>query len=349
MKKITILLLALALILSVFGLTACNTTASTPDVVFVADAQGVTSGSNKDVWNAVQTFCKANDKTAAYVTAASDSEADKLAAVKQAQDDGAKYVVCCGYYFEQAVYNAQKTYPNLKIILVDGNPNDGVLDDVNTDEVETATYKTGANTVVVSFSAAQIGYVAGYAAVSEGADALGVLINKKTDETDAYLLGFNNGAKAAATAMNKTVPTVVSTTVGSNSANSTIVSQVNGWVRNTGVDVVFAVGGQMYKGALAAVSGTTAKVITVGVDQDIDNAILMSLFKSYDDAVTAALKKCDADFSTYAGKATVFGAAENCISVPNTSADWRCTTFTVSQLNTLLKNLANGTVVADAA
>lgn len=62
---------------------------------------------------------------------------------------------CPGYLFEESIYIKQTEYPDVKFILIDGNPHDASYED----------YKLKRTQSVLLSKKEQAGYLAGYAAV----------------------------------------------------------------------------------------------------------------------------------------------------------------------------------------
>ena len=92
-----------------------------------------------------------------------------------------------GSSLETAAYDAQKAYPDIKFLLVDGVPHD-----------EKDNYSTAANTVSIVFAEEEAGYMAGYAAVKGGYTKLGFMGGQELPYVKRYGYGFVQGAAAAA-------------------------------------------------------------------------------------------------------------------------------------------------------
>lgn len=84
--------------------------------------------------------------------------------IELAIEGGAKVIVCPGYLFEEPIYNMQTAHPDVKFILIDGEPHDA---DNN--------YETADNTMAVLYQEDQAGFLAGYAAVKDGYTKLGFM------------------------------------------------------------------------------------------------------------------------------------------------------------------------------
>ena len=217
MKKFLALLLTLALLA---GLTACKDTeaASTaqeqhtvtaptndatfvyqPDdpsatlpggesVVLVTGPGGTESGEDAMLWQGIQTFANTYGYTADAQTAAGDTADEAEAALRAAAESGAKLVVCRGDTMGAALYRMQENYPDVHYLLFDSEPHS---DDYS-------AYNTASLVHCVLFQEEQAGYLAGYAAVTDGYTTLGFIGAREIPGIVRYCTGFLQGAEAAA-------------------------------------------------------------------------------------------------------------------------------------------------------
>ena len=217
MKKFLALLLMLALLA---GLTACKDTeaASTaqeqhtvtaptndatfvyqPDdpaatlpggesVVLVTGPGGTESGEDAMLWQGIQTFANTYGYTADAQTAAGNTADEAEAALRAAAESGAKLVVCRGDTMGAALYRMQENYPDVHYLLFDSEPHS---DDYS-------AYNTASLVHCVLFQEEQAGYLAGYAAVTDGYTTLGFIGAREIPGIVRYCTGFLQGAEAAA-------------------------------------------------------------------------------------------------------------------------------------------------------
>ncbi len=137
---------------------------ATYELAVVTDANSIDDrGFNQGAWEGLAAYAEEHDITHHYYRPIDQSTDGYLVAIESAVNNGAKLVVCPGYLFEAAVYKAQDLYPDVKFIILDGEPQDGTYTD----------YKTADNTYSVKFAEEQSGFLAGYAAVKEGYRNLG--------------------------------------------------------------------------------------------------------------------------------------------------------------------------------
>ena len=194
-KKITALALAAVMVL---GLTACGggaassgtastgaASSSTTDVAFVTDVGNIDDQSfNQYTWAGVQQFCDANGLNANYYKPSEDSDAARVEQMDNAVKDGAKVIVMAGYLFAPALEEAQAKYPDISFLALD----------VSTGDLA----EPAANTALITYKEEQAGYLAGYAAVTDGYKNLGFLGGMAVPAVIRYGYGFVQGANQAA-------------------------------------------------------------------------------------------------------------------------------------------------------
>lgn len=269
MKKFLALLLTLALLA---GLTACKDTeaASTaqeqhtvtaptndatfvyqPDdpaatlpggesVVLVTGPDGTESGEDAMLWQGIQTFANTYGYTADAQTAAGNTADEAEAALRAAAESGAKLVVCRGDTMGAALYRMQENYPDVHYLLFDSEPHS---DDYS-------AYNTASLVHCVLFQEEQAGYLAGYAAVTDGYTTLGFIGAREVPGIVRYCTGFLQGAEAAAELQGEyvTLQTWFTDTYENNDA---ITQRMIDWYNN-GTSLIMVSGGNLYEGASGA-------------------------------------------------------------------------------------------------
>ena len=116
MKKLVSLLLAATLAVGcLVGCGGGNNEAKGFEIALVTDKGNIDDKSfNQGAWEGVVAYAEANKITHQYYKPEEASDEGYLAAIQLAVDGGAKIVVCPGYLFEVAVYNAQTMFPDVK-------------------------------------------------------------------------------------------------------------------------------------------------------------------------------------------------------------------------------------------
>ena len=343
MKKILSLVLALVMICTTLAVFAsCG--GGTADIILITDKGNIDDKSfNQGAWEGVVEYAKANNITHKYIKPEEASDAGYLAAIDLAVESGAKIVVTPGYLFEVAVYEAQKKYPDVKFILLDGAPH----------TADYATYETKANVASVMYAEEESGYLAGYAAVKDGYRKLGFMGGMAVPAVQAFGYGFLQGANAAAAELNLELGDVSVTYhyTGNFDENDTNKATAKTMYQE-GTEIIFACGGSVGKSVMAAAAEAGAKVIGVDVDQRYDSeTVVTSAMKGLGSSVINVLTSIyDNTFADkYAGKTTYFTAANNGVGLPTSvigggDAFDRFNTFDKAAYDAVFATLADGTV-----
>lgn len=343
MKKILSLVLALIMICTTLAVfSSCG--GGTADIILITDKGNIDDKSfNQGAWEGVVEYAKANNITHKYIKPEEASDAGYLAAIDLAVESGAKIVVTPGYLFEVAVYEAQKKYPDVKFILLDGAPH----------TADYATYETKANVASVMYAEEESGYLAGYAAVKDGYRKLGFMGGMAVPAVQAFGYGFLQGANAAAAELGLGLNDVKVTYhyTGNFEENDTNKATAKTMYQE-GTEIIFACGGSVGKSVMAAAAEAGAKVIGVDVDQRYDSETVVTsamkgLGSSVIDVLTSIYDNTFAD--KYAGKITYFTAANNGVGLPTSvigggDAFDRFNTFDKAAYDAVFATLADGTV-----
>ncbi len=195
MKQLLCICLATLLL---FSLAACGgETIPEPEedsvyvlaAAYVTDGQSLTAGTvHPAFWRSVQDYCMDNGASCnAYIPDDSSTESLKQS-MMEAINDGANAIICPTAAFASAVYELQEEYPQVAFLLVGAVPasRDGT------------SYWTGENTHCILPHYGDMGYMAGFAAVSDGHRSLAFLGKGESGVNLQYLYGFLQGADDAA-------------------------------------------------------------------------------------------------------------------------------------------------------
>ena len=355
MKKFLAFVMAASMALSLaacVGSTPASSTASTTteatteaaasgsktDVAFVTDVGNIDDQSfNQYTWQGVQDFCSANSLNANYYRPTEDSDAARLEQMDNAVNDGAKAIVVAGYLFGSSIAEAQAKYPDVQFL---------ALDVSTADLGDTAPT---ANTALITYKEEQAGYLAGYAAVTDGYKELGFLGGMAVPAVIRYGYGFVQGADAAAKELGVTDINIKYWYSGGFAATDEVKNKMDGWY-SEGTEVVFACGGPVCQSCDAAAQANGGKMIGVDVDQSgqFDTVITSAtkgLAESVNTALTDALNNGWKFTDAYAGKQAVLGAAENCVGLPMSTSKF--TKFTQEQYDAMYAAIVDGSLVID--
>ena len=351
MKKILAMLLALVMVL---GLAACGSApaAEAPaaeaayKVAMVTDYGDITDQSfNQTTYEACKAYAEANNVEFTYYKPAGDSDAERVAMIEKAVDEGYNVIVLPGFAFASAIATAAPQYPDVKFIALD---------------VE-LTADTYSNVYSAIYQEELCGYMAGYAAVKLGYTKLGFLGGMAVPAVQRYGYGYVQGADAAAKEMNITVD-MNYIYGGLFYGTADITAVMDTWYQG-GTEVVFACGGGIYTSAVDAakkVEGT--KVIGVDVDQAgvIANYAGMSdksltvtsamkgLYPTTVDTLTDVIN--NGNWAKYAGKVATLGLVSgddptaNYVQIPMESTQWS-DGFTQDDYKAMVKAMFDGTIV----
>ena len=379
MKKILAMLLALVMILS---LAACGSTPAADDpaaagseykVAMVTDYGDITDQSfNQTTYEACKAFAEANSIEFTYYKPAGDSDAERVAMIEKAVDEGYNVIVLPGYAFAGSVYAMQDVYPDVKFIALDVSEYDVHSCFYNKDENgnwttlidENNPAHISANVYCAVYQEELCGYMAGYAAVKLGYTKLGFLGGMAVPAVQRYGYGFVQGADAAAKELNITID-MNYIYGGLFYGTADITAVMDTWYQG-GTEVVFACGGGIFTSAVdAAKKVEGAKVIGVDVDQagvianyagDADTSLTITsamkgLYPTTVDTLTDVI--INGNWEKYAGKVATLGLVSgddptvNYVQIPMESTQWS-DSFTQDDYKAMVKAMFDGTIQVSA-
>ena len=356
MKKVFALLLALMM---VFAMAACapaqqpapekpaeEKPAETPaavqpteapaaegyEIALITDIGTIDDKSfNQGAWEGVVAYSQANNITHKYYQPTEQSNDAYLTQIDLAVQNGAKVIVTPGFLFEPSIYIAQDQYPDVSFILLDGSPNDGDW------SAGAPTYKTGTNTVGVTYAEHESGYLAGYASVKDGYTKLGFMGGMAVPAVVRFGYGFVQGANDAAAELGKNVEVMYYYT-GGFEATPEAQNLAASWY-NAGTEVIFGCGGAVGFSVFAAAEAAGAKSIGVDVDQSGESeTVITSAMKSLAPGVEMLISQHYG--GTFPGsQALVLDASNNSIGLPMETSKF--TTFTQADYEALYAKIAS--------
>jgi len=335
MKKTFLVLLTILVLLS-----SCSKkqeqkkSAETFNLALVTDLGTIDDKSfNQGSWEGLVQYAKEKNISHKYYQPAEQSNDAYLTAIDLAVRGGAKVVVTPGFLFETPVFIAQDRYPNVNFILVDGVPH----------SADYSEFKTGKNTVGVNYAEDQAGFLAGYAAVKDGARKLGFVGGMAVPAVVRFGYGFIQGAEYAAAEL-KLAPGAITINyhyTGAFAATPEAQTLAASWY-NSGIDVIFACGGAVGNSVMAAAEQAGKKVIGVDVDQSGESpTVITSAMKG----LQVSVYDCIADY--YNGKfpgghTLVFAADNRGVGLPMQSSKFQ--SFSVADYDAIFAKLASGSI-----
>ena len=358
MKKFIALLLALVMIL---GLVACGAKEEAAEagykVAMVTDYGDITDQSfNQTTYEACKAFCEGNSIEFTYYKPAGDSDAERVAMIEKAVDEGFNIIVLPGFAFANAVAATAPQYTDVKFIVLD----------VSEYDLQTAglTEETMTNVYSAVYQEELSGYMAGYAAVKLGYTKLGFLGGMAVPAVQRFGYGYVQGADAAARELGITIDmNYIYGGLFYGTADFTAVMDT--WYQG-GTEVVFACGGGIFTSAVdAAKKVEGAKVIGVDVDQagvianyagDADTSLTVTsamkgLYPTTVDTLTDVI--INGNWEKYSGKVETLGLVSgddptvNYVQIPMDSTQWS-DSFTQDDYKALVKGMFDGSIKVSA-
>lgn len=307
MKKTLTIALCLAMVFTFFGCSKGDKAKEGYEVAMITDVGTIDDKSfNQGTWEGVKDWAEKNKVTYKYYQPTEDSNDARLEQIDLAVKNGAKIIATPGFLFNETIFTAQDKYPDVKFILIDGNPTDP----------KDPTFKPQVkeNTVGITFAEQQAGYLAGYAAVMDGYTKLGFMGGMAVPAVVRYGYGFVQGANDAAKEMNQTVDVKYNYT-GGFVGSPDIKAKAAGWY-SAGTEVIFSCGGAIFDSISAAAEESKGKVIGVDVDQSgQSDTVITSAMKGLSIAVEKALDDWKAD-KFPGGESWVLGADKDGVGLP---------------------------------
>ncbi|MDA3931978.1 MAG: BMP family ABC transporter substrate-binding protein [Tenericutes bacterium] len=333
----------------VFGFAACNGSEATTEgekewnIVMITDVGTITDKSfNQGTWEGVKAFAEENDIPHMYFRPNDGTQAEYEAAIDLVIDNGANVIVTPGFLFETAIYNKQSEYPDVKFILIDGQP--------HTPDYQ--TYETTSNTTNILFQEEQAGFLAGYSAVADGYTNLGFMGGMEVPAVQRFGIGYVAGAFYAANELGFTIsfPANRYAYLGDFDPSPAHITEASGWY-SSGTEIIFAAAGGAGQSVMAAAEADTTdtdKVIGVDVDQSGDSdTVISSAMKRLAVAVQQELTAIIIDGEGNGGTTLVKGAVEEAVGLPlGDSFKWE--TFTVAEYEAIFALIEDGTIVVPA-
>ena len=354
MKKLVSLLMALAMLL---GCVSFASAEGEWKVAMITDSGDITDQSfNQTTYEACKAFCDANSIKFTYYKPAGDSDAERIAMIEKAVDEGYNIVVLPGFAFANAIAQTAPVYTDVKFIALDVSEFDLTSAGLTADTMK--------NVYSAVYQEELSGYMAGYAAAKLGYKKLGFLGGMAVPAVQKFGYGFVQGVDAAAKELGITVD-MNYIYGGLFYGTPDITAVMDTWYQG-GTEVVFACGGGIFTSAVeAAVKVDGAKIIGVDVDQagviagvagQSDKSLTITsamkgLYPTTVDTLTDVI--INGNWDKYAGKVETLGLVSgddptlNYVQIPMESTQWN-DSFTQADYKALVKGLFDGSIKVSA-
>lgn len=312
--------------------TQSETSADGYELALVTDIGTIDDKSfNQGAWEGVVQYAKESGKSYKYYQPAEKTTDSYSETIDLAIEGGAKIVVCPGYLFEEAVFLAQDKNPEVKFILLDGEPH-------NADYSE---YKTADNTMAILFQEDQPGFLAGYAAVKDGYTKLGFMGGMAVPAVIRFGYGFVQGAEYAANEMGLSSLEISYNYTGGFDATPEVQALAASWY-GAGTEVIFGCGGGVGNSVMAAAEANGKAVIGVDVDQSPESdTVITSAMKKLSVSVYDGIKS-EYDNAFAGGKTTVFSAENDGVGLPMETSKFK--TFSSDDYDAIYAKLAKNEI-----
>lgn len=200
---------------------------------------------NSLAWSGIQSYCQANGKECASIAVTANPVSSYPAGdtLREALKAGYKVIVASGADFAAGIESGSDIHPDTAFLLMGSSLN-----------------KAGNNVVSLTFDELQLGYLAGYAAVSDGYVKLGYLGSADTADYIRYGYGFVQGANDAAQTAGVTVD-LLYYYVGENDTPEDIRAVADLWYRS-GIRLIFDPGPIVQSTTIPSAEENGGKLIT---------------------------------------------------------------------------------------
>jgi basic membrane protein A len=273
---------------------------------------------NQGTWEGVLKAGKEFKLNTKYLKPVGTTEADYVKEIGNLYDAGYKLVICPGFKFETAIFQAQSKYTDCNFVLIDGNPHSG-------------DYKAvvKSNTVPIFFAEHESGFLAGVAtALQLKTGEVGFIGGMEIPPVQKFNWGFQQGILYANSKLGTKIVMNAKNVIYQGSFDNVAAGQaLAAQMFDQGVKAIFCAAGGVGIGAIneakaRAKAGQTVWI--VGVDSDQYNTgiyegqksvILTSAMKRVDSAAYDMIKaQLDGVFP--GGKTLTFNAKNNGIGIP---------------------------------
>lgn len=274
---------------------------------------------NQGTWEGIQRAGKEFNLETRFLKPEGTTEADYVKDISNLYDGGFRLIICPGFKFETAVFQAQQKYPDAKFVLIDGQPHAGDFKPV-----------IGKNTVSILFAEHESSFLAGVATALKIKDGdVGILCGMEIPPVQRFNWGFQQGIKYANERYQTKVTIKPENVIYQGSFDNVAAGQqIAAMMFDKGVKAIFNAAAGTGIGAIneakrRAKIGQTVWVIGVDRDQYADgiyegdkSVILTSAMKRVDQAAYAMIKALkEGNFP--GGQILTFDAKTNGVGIPS--------------------------------
>lgn len=284
-------------------------------------------------WEGIVDFSGKFGITRKYYTAQSNSLTDLRKNLKLAVKGNAEVVVVGSNDYENALYYVQDECPDTFFILVDSVPKS-----LEGEE------KIGENVLCLATAEQESGFLAGYAAVSDGYRDLGFIGGVAVPAVMRYGYGFVAGADCAAKELGLTKGDVKIryNYAGTFDASPEVLSLASSWYQS-GTEVIFACGGMLGNSVMKAAETYGKKVIGVDSDQSGESeTVITSAMKDVGGGIRFIAENYMRGVEAEGGQLLVLNSSNNAVGLPMKTSKFR--QFNQKQYEAIYAELASGKI-----
>lgn len=310
-----------------------SSNANSYELALVTDVGTIDDKSfNQGAWEGLEQYATENNISYKYYQPTEKTTTSYVETIGLAVTNGAKLVVCPGYLFEAAVFETQDTYPDVKFILLDGQPH----------SEDYSEYKINDNVYAILYAEDQAGFLAGYAAVKDGYTDLGFMGGMAVPAVIRYGYGYAQGANYAAQEMGIANINLKYNYTGGFNATPEVQSMAASWYTD-GTQVIFGCGGGLGNSVMTAAEADASGdkgVIGVDVDQSPESeTVISSAMKGLGVSVYDGIKAYY-DGSFPGGQVVTLDATNDGVELPMDTSKF--TTFTSADYDAIFAKLVAG-------
>ena len=344
MKKFALLLAVFATILVGCGKTEVKPEQSTVKVGMVTDITGIDDKSFSEItWKGVSEFADEHEEVEAqYLTPKDNTLPTLVSAVDNLVLSGNEVIVLTGFVFEETAGAVAKMYPNVKFVLIDGQP---LVD---------GEYKSYDNVVSIYFNEHESAFLTGVASALETETGkLGFIGGIANEAVKKFGWGYVAGVAYANQTYN-TNAHVVDYVYSGSFSDVSMGQSLAGGMFDKGIDTIMHAAGGVGVGAMTeAKTRGDVKIVGVDVDQyhegllnDGSSIILTSAMKNIDVAVKEHLGYYLND-EFKGGQVFTLGITDNGVGIPSENPN--LSDDTIAKVEETMKQVKDGAVAVPSS
>ncbi len=319
------------------------------DIALIVDPYGVNDSCvYQNTFDGIQLFSTENSKISKYYNPISLDIDDLIMVSELAISEGADVIVLPGFLYENIAFYLQTHYPEITIILLDGSPHNVVnYDPMVTIDGEEPEFLIGNNTSASYFKEQDLGFIAGYIAVSDGYTNLGYIGGMAVPAIVRYGIGYVAGAFYAANELDIDITFNDGTYLYEPVFWETQILQAKAaFMYSIGVEVIFTTTMGGSKSVARAASLEDGKMIHAEFDNlKTFDSILTTVIKGYDRLVYNLLSNYYND-ELVTGTSRIVGLEEDVIYINFSNSNFN--TFSETEYSNIINQIKDGTIVIPA-